>query len=518
MQKRLVLAVGLALVAGATPAVAESAQGGVPARYTAQRLDWHLCAPEELTTQPPAGLQGLECATFRTPRDWDRPREGRDLTIAVSRLKATHGATASLLTNPGGPGGDGRYFPAAPNFTEQTRLREHQEIIGVDVRGTGKSTNVTCDGAWSTLDDLDARDRSPENLDHALDLAERAADTCQAAYGDLGPVINTHQTIHDYDLLRALLGRERINWVGYSGGTWLGAHYAQRFPQRTGRFVLDSNTEFTTTWQKSFDWQATGFERSWREHFLPWAAKHDDVYHLGADAESVRQVYEAVRAALVRRPVELPSQQGPFRVTAPVLDGVVTQSLYSKVLFEGLATFLVTLKGITEQGSAPQEDVAAAVAAAELAADEPDAMRATFWATLCGEGEWTGDRRSAIRDSNRAHERGLTLVGSGWPLVQLCMFWDSEPRALPKLDGRGVPPVLMLHSELDGATPIEGARRAHAAFEGSRLITVTGDGDHGLYGMGNPVVDEITNAYLVDGVVPADREVAGMPLPDPSAK
>ncbi|GAB3889474.1 hypothetical protein GCM10029964_059190 [Kibdelosporangium lantanae] len=228
MRRRHVAVVVVALVAGATPAVADTTN--VPGRYTGQALAWHLCTPDELATQPTHGLQGLECATFRTPRDWDRPYGRDDLTIAVSRLRSTGTTTASVFTNPGGPGADGRFFPAEDNFTRQTRLREHQEIIGIDVRGTGKSTNATCDGATDLLKELDARDRDPRNLNHILDTTERVAALCQRALGDLGPVITTYQTVRDLDLLRILLGRNRINWVGYSGGSWLGAHYAQRFP------------------------------------------------------------------------------------------------------------------------------------------------------------------------------------------------------------------------------------------------------------------------------------------------
>ncbi len=114
----------------------------VPARYTEQALDWHPCSEDELPSEPPPGAEDIECATYLTPRDWNNPDEGADLTIAVSRLKASEGpAQASVLTNPGGPGAPGRGFPA--KLRNQERLRAHQEVIGFDPRGTGKSTNIT---------------------------------------------------------------------------------------------------------------------------------------------------------------------------------------------------------------------------------------------------------------------------------------------------------------------------------------------------------------------------------------
>ncbi|RBM23745.1 alpha/beta hydrolase [Prauserella sp. PE36] len=516
-------ALAASLLAGTTPAAgAQDDVVEIPARYTEQRLDWHVCAPDELSSPPPEGAKDIECATFLAPRDWDNPAEGTDITVAVSRLKATDGpATASVLTNPGGPGAPGRTFPA--RLRDQDRLRAHQEIIGLDPRGTGKSTNITCGGAIGTGSALDPRDRSRENLDLILDGTRYAAESCQVKSGELGPLINTYQTIHDIDLLRTLLGRDKINWVGYSAGTWLGAHYAQRFPEHTGRFVLDSATEFTTTWQESFDWQPLGFERRWREDFLPWMAKYDSLYHFGTTGEAVRQTYEEVRAALAEQPVDFEGQPlGPNE-----LDSAIASQLYDKASFPDLADYLVSVRTLAGDGAtdaeqaAALEKVAAYVPDAEVIGPQPlivpgeyaDAYDASFWTIPCNEGRWYGNRHSVVRQSEELGQE-YPLLGWGW-LVQPCIFWENRPMKLPELDGEGVPPVLIVQSEHDPATPIEGARRAHEAFEGSRMLTITDEGDHGIYAGGNACADDVVEDYLVDGVVPEDRSCPGMPLPVP---
>nr|WP_042197747.1 alpha/beta hydrolase [Kibdelosporangium sp. MJ126-NF4]CEL23155.1 peptidase [Kibdelosporangium sp. MJ126-NF4]CTQ90293.1 peptidase [Kibdelosporangium sp. MJ126-NF4] len=515
------------LLAGATPALADTAltdtaplnTTGIPAWYAGQTLAWHLCTDAELPTPRPAGTETLECATFRTPRDWDRPYERQDLTIAVSRLKSTGTTTASVLTNPGGPGAPGRAFPA--DLRNQARLREHQEIIGIDTRGTGKSTNVTCGGATATGADLDGRDRDPRNLNQIVDAVRYSATSCQRASGELGPLVSTFQNIRDLDLLRVLLGRQRINWIGYSAGTWLGAHYAQQFPARTGRFVLDSSTEFTASWQESFAWQPLGFERRWRQDFLPWLARYDAKYHFGTNGEAARQTYETVRYALSRNPIDIDGVKvGPAK-----LDSVVIGSLKSKAAFPAVADILVQVKALTEAG-APEHSTAAVKDALakpqrpfELparTADAPDAMEATLINTLCNDGRWTGNRQSIIRESQDIIDRDQPLIVGLWMGLQVCAFWKGQPRPMPTLNGKGVPPVLIIQSENDPATPIEGTRRAHAAFRNSRLLTVTGEGDHGIYAFGNPAVDKIADDYLVDGIVPDDRSVPGMPLPVPT--
>ncbi|WP_328605890.1 alpha/beta hydrolase [Amycolatopsis sp. NBC_00345] len=520
------LAVG-GLLAGMTPALAGPAPlntTNIPGRYTGQSLGWHPCATGELTDLPPGtGIEGLECGAFRTPRDWDRPDERQDLTIAVSRLKATGATTASVLTNPGGPGGPGRWFPVA--LRGQDRLREHQEIIGIDTRGTGKSTNVTCDGAGSTGQDLDPRNRDPHNLNLIVDAVQYVASSCRQAAGELGSLISTFQNVRDLDLLRVLLGQEQVNWIGYSAGTWLGAHYAQQFPQRTGRFVLDSSTEFTTSWQNSFNLQPVAYERRWRQDFLPWIARYDAKYHFGTSGEAARQTYENLRYALTRGPIDV----NGTRFGPTTLDNYLIGSLKAKSTFPQVADILVMAKTLTGNRASEQAkgDARTALKAAlsepkapgplRDAADASDSMLATLLTTLCNDGPWTGDRQSLIRQSQQYIDRGVTLYNSAWMPLQVCAFWKSQPRPLPVVDGKGVPPVLMVQSEHDPATPIEGARKAHAAFANSRMVTVTGEGDHGIYALGgNKAVDKIVDDYLVDGVVPPDQSVPGLPLPVPA--
>lgn len=496
------------LLAGLTTASADPALNttNIPARYTGQALAWHLCADNELPAPRPPGTEELECATFSTPRDWDRPHERKDLTIAVSRLKSTARTTASVLTNPGGPGGEGRSLPVL--FQGQTKLREHQEIIGIDPRGTGKSTNISCGGA--TFSDRDPRDRDPRNLDKILDTLADFARACQRTSGDLAGLIDTYQTIRDMDLLRVLLGRHKVNYVGYSAGTWLGAHYAQQFPQRTARFVLDSNVDFTAPWEKMRDWQPMGFERRWRQDFLPWIARYEAKYHFGGTAERARQNYESVRASLSREPLDI----GGARFGPLDLDSAMMGMSYHKVLFPEMAATLAEVKRLIETDTADDRGAVKA-ALSRVRAEAEDSLVAVLTAVTCNDGPWTGDRRSVIRKSQEFLDRGLTL-DAFWIDHQACVFWKNKKfRPLPTMDGKGVPPVLMVQSAHDPGTPIEGARNAHAMFENSRMLTVTDEGDHGVYSFGNANVDKIVNAYLVDGVVPQDQSVPGMPLPVP---
>lgn len=143
-----------------------------------------------------------------------------------------------------------------------------------------------------------------------------------------------------------------------------------------------------------------------------------------------------------------------------------------------------------------------------------DAFTATFHSITCNDTLWQGDRLTLMKESA---ELGAKYPLTGWSAIaQPCLSWKRPNLTMPTPTGKGVPPVLMVQSVNDPATPMEGASRAHNAFEGSRLLTVTGEGDHGVYASENPCVDDIVEAFIVDGAVPTgDLTCTGTALPKP---
>ncbi|MGH8999865.1 MAG: alpha/beta fold hydrolase [Acidimicrobiia bacterium] len=522
-----------------TPDPAAAAPGAppVPERYAGQQIDWKPCFAREGATLPPvmpSGSEVLECGSFAVPRDWDRPDAGVDLTIAVSRLRPPGGEAprGSLFTNPGGPGAPGTFVPLLFLITRRTDLLANFEVIGIDVRGTGESTNVTCALQAETGASLDPRDRDPGNTDLILDATEYVANACQQSAGDLGPFITTRQTVADLDLLRALLGREKVSYVGYSGGTWIGAHYATYFPDRVDRFVLDANAEFTAPWQTVFSRQSLGFQRRLDVDFLPYIAANDDHFHLGATPEGVWAAYEKLRASLAAEPLQL-GEEDEDVVYPTTLDLGLAGALYSGGAFQQAGEDLKALSeavaardaGVESGETMPpgeREALARRMAAARRASASgglrplsPDAFISTFLSIVCNDTPWVGDRASLVEASAAS---GAAHPFVGWyDLSNPCVFWDRPPVEVRTPTGDGVPPVLMVNSERDPATPIEGARAAADAFAGARLLTVTDEGDHGTYAIReNACVDGIVEAYLIDGVVPeGDLTCPGVPIPPP---
>lgn len=525
---RRVPALAALAVAGLLVPVSTRAPAAAAEPYAVQDIVWKPCfGPPPVPPGLPSGAEALECGSYRVPRDWDAPGAGVDLTIAVSRLRPSGGAArGSLFTNPGGPGGPGRQLPLLFLTRSRARVLAGQEIIGIDVRGTGASTNVTCGNQALTGASLDPRDRRPENTDLILDAARFVAKSCQSASPDLEPFVTTEQTVHDLDLLRQLLGRERINWLGYSGGTWLGAFYATYFPERVGRFVLDSNVEFTAPWAKAFTNQALGFERRFRVDFLPYVAAYHAYFGLGATPGEVDRAYERLRARLAADPLVLDKT---LVVYPSDLDKLFLSAMYSKRRFQSAAEdFRALLDATSHRETSP--DGRALAWRQRLAADvqrareldrfagplplAPDGRQATFLSIICNDLPWPGDRASLLADSERL---GTAYPLTGWRTLSVpCVSWKRPAGELRTPTGAGVPPVLMVQTERDPATPLEGALRAHQAFAGSRLLTVVDEGDHGAYAGGNDCVDNAVEDYLLDGVLPPEGMTCpGTPVPPP---
>lgn len=512
------------VVAGSIPAgaVPQSAPDigkvAVPQQFAQQKIDWEPCFDPD-NPQIPDWAKRLECGFLTVPRNWRRPGDGVNLQVAVSRLPAKSGqAKGAIFTNPGGPGAPGRTLPLLWEMAGRDKVLESMDLIGLDPRGTGGSTNITCNNEAIGLS-LDYRDRRADSLDLIFDSTRLTAKFCQhGRSADLVGYINTEQTVKDIDLVRSALGYEKINWVGYSGGTWLGAYYAAYFPKRTGQFVLDSVTEIGS-WQKTFLNQPLGFERRYREDFLTYAASHDETFQLGATPADVREFIEQLR-------VDIDEVLG---ISGWIVDSFIAQNIYSKYAFAPVARELKGLRDYLDNPQQPgaRERVESTLGKLEQAKKSPrprlgpvayrDAFMSTFTAIICNDTPWAGGEDELIATSR---ELGRKYPLIGWSTVRSeCNFWDRPAVKLPKPTGAGVPPMLLVQSVNDPATPLEGALKTHEQLQGSRMITVTGEGDHGLYVGDNPCVDDAVEAYLLEGVVPEeDFSCTGQPIPPPSAR
>ncbi|MDX6738426.1 alpha/beta hydrolase [Actinocorallia sp. A-T 12471] len=492
----------------ATDATGPTDVSDAVARLAVKKIVWQKC----FDASAPARYRRLQCAEVKVPRDWAKP-DGAKITIAVSRLKARGKPKGVLFTNPGGPGASGLLTPLLFVDAQRKRLMDTQDIIGFDVRGTGYSTQHLCKELPEPP--MDSRDRSTANTKRLLNFGAAVSKACRTGGGLASKYVTTAQTVRDIEFLRRSLKTSKgaavtkINWLGYSAGTWLGAHYAAAYPKRTGRFVLDSVVNFAATWQQHNYLQPVGFQRRFAQDFARWAAKYDYEYALGGTAKAVVARYEAIRKEIgAQGGVDVETVDGyAFTLFPDDLDNLVAFSLYTRYQFPPLAQDLKTL-------SAVLADPARRKPLRLQSADDPySAEIATFYGIQCNDTKFTG--------TPAQHAAKTAQIGAKHPLIGYsvitdpCAAWTRTTGPKLKRPGKGLPRTLLVQSRNDPATPYEGAAKTRQKFKNSRLVTVKNEGDHGIYASGNACVDKIVDAYLIDGVFPKkDRTCAGLPIPD----
>jgi len=564
----------LPIVTIATSGVASAATTAVPAGYLQQQVAWGDCAWWNPILEQ-YGYKHPQCASVTVPRDWANPGTGQDLTIAISRVRAADPAHRQgiLFTNPGGPGGNGVTVPLLLTSVQAgQRVAASYDVIGMDPRGVHGfgTTPLNCDIPLDQLAGLavpDRRDLSPAAIAVWQKLSKVIADACAA--NPLTPYINTWQTTHDMDLIRILLGEQKLNYLGYSYGTWLGAKYAALFPQSTGRMVLDSNTGWMDPLADTFLLQPLGFDRRFRQQWAPWAARQvcqlcppGVDFSLGHTADQVLATYEQVRAAAK-------AKYGP--ALANVIDTIIAQELYSEERNFGFIinwVILFVLRAILvdqpQTAAVPVTETPVQPLLDQVLTALPDqtqplvrqALTSAFGVDLAGAtlgnllqrptGRITGgldsllatvrsgtnatgatfpynDVFDAVRcgDAQQQHnpnwfvnysrqtDPAYPLVG-GQYISDPCAYW-SLPTTPPPNPDPGKVTIVTVQSELDPPTPYENTNRNLAQFRGARLVSINDGGDHGESLIaGNGCVDDAVNAYLVDGVdLPAQTACTG---------
>lgn len=491
--------------------------------YASQRITWSVdtCSMDvgilaaNIADQEP-GFR-VECARVLAPLDWQDTRKG-SITLQITRtprqqLPGDNRPTRTLFVNPGGPGIAADWFAPTVSVLEPS-LRQGAQIIAIDPRGAGNSTPLACTFIDDGVTDHDTPSAG-EIAAQQKALRDSVA-ACVAKAPDYLRNITTTNTIRDHDLVRALVGADQVDWLGLSAGTWMGARFAQLFPSRVGRFVLDSNTDFSTDWRGVFAWQPKGFQRRFEQQFLAWIARHDDSFHLGTSVATVKQRYLQLRAAAGR---------GYLADISPdALDRAVIAGLYTDELFSDTAAALAGLNAdliAARRALAPATKRAlAALPLPTTGVGAPGAKVRTWisaedtvmMAIQCNDTGWTRSAGSYVEEGLRQGQ-AYPLIGYTW-VATPCAYWPYPPRPFPAVDGAGVPAMLMVQAELDPATPWEGAVLAHRANRATRLLTVDNQGNHGSFLGENDCVEDAVNGFLVDGRLPQDGAVCpGVPLP-----
>ncbi|OZM77471.1 alpha/beta hydrolase [Pseudonocardia sp. MH-G8] len=464
----------------------------VPLRAAADPVG-HAPAAPSWSACVGAGLDPRqECATLEVPLDHDDPR-GERIDLVISRIPAADPATrrGTLLLVPGGPGEPGLSDPTTAARSLPPEVLDAYDLVSFDPRGVAKSSPISCDLAGEDLSLVKLRSwpgADGEIAENAA-TAQRLADACAAHGGPLLDEISTANEARDIDHIRRALGEARISLWGVSYGTYAGAVYAQLFPERTDRVVLDSvddpdPTRVARGWLANY---AVGVEDAFPS-FARWAADPTNPQHLADAPEQVRPLFLDLAARLDREPVPWPGANPP-QLSGNVLRQTLLDALYAPDRYPALAELMrAALDGT-------------ALPAAKTAPDEVvQNSAAVIAATICNDVAWPTDIDHYARSVATSRERHP--LTAGMPVnVTACAFWNGGPAEPPvEITSRGPSNVLLVQNLRDPATPHSGALRMREALgDRARMITVDATG-HGSYARtGNACGDRHVTTFLLTG-------------------
>ncbi|MGW3245889.1 alpha/beta hydrolase [Streptomyces sp. NPDC001070] len=528
MRRAVVLAVSVVLTFGASiaPAAAYTPDPVVaePLRMAGAALAAQRAESTGITFGACPADSGLDapvqCGRVTVPVDYANPG-GAKIDLLVSRLRASgpaSGRQGSLVFNPGGPGSSGLWFPAVgrPGVGAVTRkvwstAARTYDLVGFDPRGVGHSAPISCEDPAGFQRAPGPDPRLPTRAVKARKRAEalRKAEGCRARNGALLANMRTADLARDLDVIRAALGEQRLNYYGVSYGTYLGAVYATLFPSHVRRMVVDSvvNPDPRGIWYGANLAQDVAFELRWSD-WRDWVALHDKVYGLGATPTRVQANFDRAMRMLGKRAA---GKVGPGELHAAAVQAAYYDQRWVPFAHQ-LSRYL----------RGDDKPLVAAAAPDPGSAKEEENGEAVYLAVECSDAAWPRDWGVWDRDNSRvARLRPFETWANAW-LNLPCASWPvtgGRPADVGVRWGSQLPPVLLVQSRRDAATPYEGAVELHRRLPGSRLITEEDRGSHGLISFSNECVTSRVDRYLVSGTV-GDQDVhcSGHPLPEPSGR
>ncbi|MCP2342913.1 alpha/beta hydrolase [Actinomadura rupiterrae] len=454
--------------------------------FYGQKPNWKSCG------------SGMECADIKVPLNYSEPSRG-EISLAAIRLPAEDKSQriGSLLTNPGGPGGSGVDFVRQTGRAFDDKLRQRFDIVGFDPRGVGKSAPVRC-MTGPELDRFFGTDTSPDDQREVDTLASESrqyAQACKTKASNELPYVGTASAARDMDVLRAALGDQKLTYYGASYGTYLGATYADEFPTNIRALVLDGAIDPRTSSTDMLIEQAKGFETALRA-FAADCAKQGDC-PLGTDPDAGVAKIGALLKQTDRTPLR--NSRDSRQVTESWTAMGIATALYAKETWpflrqalssaftRGDGTLLMTL---ADQMVERKPD--------GTYSNQTDANMAVNCVDKPNPADVATYKKSADQAAQSSPRFGPFVVWGGLP----CVYWPVQTKQQPRpVNAKGAPPILVIGTLRDPATPYKWAQGLASQLSSGRLLTLDGDG-HTAYLQGNPCITAATDDYLVKGTPP----------------
>jgi pimeloyl-ACP methyl ester carboxylesterase len=442
--------------------------------------------------------QGAQCGKLGVPVDYSKP-DGDRAAIALIRFPATGNKIGSLVVNPGGPGESGVQAAASMVESLPTELRERFDLVGFDPRGVAGSTPAVWCNSDADNDKLRADpqvDYSPAGVEHIEKLTKEFVQRCTDKMGkQFLEDVGTANVVKDLDALRAALGDEKLNYVGYSYGTRIGSAYAEAYPQKVRAMVLDGAVDPNADPIEADVRQAAAFQKAFNDYAADCAKAPD--CPLGTDPAKAVDVYRSMVDPLVDKPAPAADPRGLGYSDAIV--GTILP-LYSPGLWRHLTQGLKELKS-------GRGDTLLALADLYMGRDAQGHYNNSTdvrVAVNCVDQPPVKDRAKVVDEDRRVRQAAPFMSYgdfTGHAPLNTCAFWPVPPTSQPhQISVKGLAPVLVVSTTNDPATPYQAGVEL-AKQLGGALLTFEGT-QHTVVLQGDTCVDQIVTRYLIDLTLP----------------
>jgi len=441
----------------------------------------------------------FQCATAKAPMDWKNPA-AKSIDLALIRKTASGKALGSLLVNPGGPGGSGYDFIRdSLDYAVDSKLRENYDIVGFDPRGVNKSSAVKC---YQNPADMDKFlfGVSPNPFGSDAWIADQRTNNiafgaaCLKFTGDLLGFVDTNSAARDLDLLRATLGDRKLNYLGYSYGTLLGATYAELYPKKTGHLVLDGALDPATTSFEVGATQAQGFESALRAYLKDCETGKKCPFSGSVDVamSDIRALLESLNASPLR------AKDGR-ELSSSVMFNAIIFPLYNKTNWPYLSDlFSSVLQGAPDVAFQLADQYYERGANGTYKSNSTEAFIAINCLDYAAESTTDASLRT---DAAKLTALAPTL-GAQLAYDTSCASWPFQPtRARGPIAADGSAPILVVGTTNDPATPYVWAKALAEQLQNGHLVTYRGEG-HTAYNKSNPCVNRAVDDFFVGGTVP----------------
>ncbi len=471
--------ISLITLSAVTPG-ASAARPRVSTTARSPKLAWQKC-------------EGGECAKLKVPLDYDHPDDGKTIKVALFRSPATDPKhrIGSLVMNFGGPGAPGVEFARAFKNALPDELRARFDLVGFDPRGSGDTIPVKCE---DDLDDVFHLDYSPDTPDERAGLyagMQQLAQSCEQRSGAFLPYLSSLSTVRDMDRIRQAVGDQKLTYVGFSYGTYLGALYAKLFPTKVRALTLDGAIDPDLSALEIGAQQAQGFEHSLDAFLAQCSQDNRCPFYNAGDAAGA---YDRLAAQVDAQPI--PARGGRSLGPGELFFGVV-QALYTGQ--EGYAQLEQALAA-AQRGNGSK----LLALSDEFTGRNDDGTYATlqeaFWGIGCLDGPSVVGGPDAFQAAEPQFRAAAPRLGVGLLYATLvCAYWPVPPvPSMAPITVDGTPPILVVGTTGDPATPLQWAEALSKELSSGVLLVAEGTQHTAFVTAFNRCVDDAVVKYLVD--------------------